>query len=51
MLEALAELGIDASDHVPHGLDDERIGRADVIVGAMGGVFGKCYVILYFFLF
>ncbi len=32
VLEALQELGIDASDHVPHLLDAERIGWADVIV-------------------
>jgi len=32
VLEALAEIGIDASDHVPHRLDDEVIDWADVIV-------------------
>ncbi len=32
VLEALRELGIDASDHVPHKLDDEAIEWADVIV-------------------
>ncbi|HSP73820.1 MAG TPA: arsenate reductase ArsC [Gaiellaceae bacterium] len=32
VLEALRELGIDASDHVPHRLDDEAIGWADVVV-------------------
>ena len=32
VLEVLRELGIDASDHVPHRLDDERIEWADVIV-------------------
>jgi len=32
VLEALQELGIDASDHVPHLLDAERIDWADVIV-------------------
>jgi arsenate reductase (thioredoxin) len=32
VLEALQELGIDASDHVPHLLDAERIGWADVVV-------------------
>jgi arsenate reductase len=31
-LEALAELGLDASDHVPAKLDDERIEWADVVV-------------------
>jgi arsenate reductase (thioredoxin) len=32
VLEALQEVGIDAADHVPHLLDGERIGWADVIV-------------------
>jgi arsenate reductase (thioredoxin) len=32
VLEALAELGIDASDHVPHKLDDEAVEWADVLV-------------------
>ena len=32
VLEALDELGLDASDHVPAKLDDERIDWADVIV-------------------
>jgi arsenate reductase (thioredoxin) len=32
VLDALEELGLDASDHVPAKLDDERIGWADVIV-------------------
>jgi protein-tyrosine-phosphatase len=32
VLEALEELGIDASDHVPAKLDDERIDWADVVV-------------------
>jgi arsenate reductase len=32
VLEALAEVGIDASDHVPARLDEERIGWADVVV-------------------
>jgi arsenate reductase (thioredoxin) len=32
VLDALREIGIDASDHVPHRLDDERIGWADVVV-------------------
>jgi arsenate reductase (thioredoxin) len=32
VLEALAELGIDASDHVPAKLDDEHIAWADVVV-------------------
>jgi arsenate reductase len=32
VLEALAELGIDASDHVPQKLDDEAVEWADVVV-------------------
>jgi arsenate reductase len=32
VLEALRELGIDASDHVPHTLDREAIDWADVVV-------------------
>jgi arsenate reductase len=32
VLEALQEIGIDASDHVPHRLDDEAIAWADVVV-------------------
>jgi arsenate reductase len=48
VLEALQELGIDASDHVPHRLDDERIGWADVIVAtcddACPVIPGKRYV-------
>ena len=48
VLEALAELGIDASDHVPDRLDDEAIGWADVIVAtcddACPVVPGKRYV-------
>jgi arsenate reductase (thioredoxin) len=32
VLEALEEIGIDASDHVPVKLDDERVQWADVIV-------------------
>ena len=48
VLEALAEVGIDASDHVPARLDDERIGWADVVVAtcddACPVVPGKRYV-------
>ena len=48
VLDALQELGIDASDHVPAKLDDERIGWADVIVAtcddACPVVPGKRYV-------
>jgi arsenate reductase (thioredoxin) len=32
VLEALAEVGIDASDHVPHELDDNDVAWADVVV-------------------
>lgn len=32
VLAALAELGIDASDHVPHKLDDDDVAWADVVV-------------------
>lgn len=32
VLEALAEIGIDASDHVPQRLDDEMVAWADVVV-------------------
>jgi protein-tyrosine-phosphatase len=48
VLEALAELGIDASDHIPAKLDDERIAWADVVVAtcddACPVVPGKRYV-------
>ena len=48
VLEALAEVGVDASDHVPAKLDDERIEWADVIVAtcddACPVVPGKRYV-------
>jgi arsenate reductase (thioredoxin) len=48
VLEALGELGIDASDHVPHKLDDEAIAWADVVVAtcddACPVVPGKRYV-------
>jgi arsenate reductase len=48
VLEAPEELNIDASDHVPAKLDDERIGWADVIVAtcddACPVVPGKRYV-------
>ena len=32
VLDVLAEVGIDASDHVPHKLDDDDIAWADVVV-------------------
>ena len=48
MLDALAELGIDASDHVPRRLDDEAVEWADVVVAtcddACPVVPGKRYV-------
>lgn len=34
VVEALTELGIDASDHRPQKLDDELVGWADVVVAA-----------------
>ena len=36
-VEALAELGIDASDHVPRKLDDELVEWADVVIAACDG--------------
>ena len=48
VVEALAEMGIDASDHVPRRLDDEAIAWADVVVAtcddACPVVPGKRYV-------
>jgi len=48
VLAALAELGVDASDHVPRRLDDEAIEWADVVVAtcddACPVVPGKRYV-------
>jgi arsenate reductase (thioredoxin) len=48
VLEALREIGIDASDHVPHKLDDEAIAWADVVVAtcddACPVVPGKRYI-------
>jgi arsenate reductase (thioredoxin) len=48
VLEALAELGIDASDHVPQRLDAELVAWADVVVAtcddACPVVPGKRYV-------
>ena len=48
VVEALRELGIDASDHVPRRLDDEAIAWADVVVAtcddACPVVPGKRYV-------
>jgi protein-tyrosine-phosphatase len=48
VLDALAEIGIDASDHVPQRLDDEHVRWADVVVAtcddACPVVPGKRYV-------
>ena len=48
VLEALTELGVDASDHVPRKLDDEAIQWADVVVAtcddACPVVPGKRYI-------
>lgn len=48
VLEALGEVGIDASDHVPTLLDDEHVAWADVVVAtcddACPVVPGKRYV-------
>ena len=37
VLAALAEIGVDASDHVPTKLDDELLAWADVVVAACDG--------------
>jgi protein-tyrosine-phosphatase len=48
VLEALAEIGIDASDHEPHKLDDADVAWADVVVAtcdeACPVIAGKRYV-------
>jgi arsenate reductase (thioredoxin) len=48
VIEALREIGVDASDHVPRRLDDEAIGWADVVVAicddACPVVPGKRYI-------
>ena len=48
VLEALAEVGIDASDHLPHKLDDEDVEWADVVVAtcddACPVISGKRYI-------
>jgi arsenate reductase (thioredoxin) len=48
VLEALREVGVDASDHVPRKLDDEAIAWADVVVAtcddACPVVPGKRYI-------
>lgn len=47
VLEALAEVGIDASDHIPRRLEDDLVAWADVVVAACDGacpvVAGKRY--------
>ena len=37
VVAALAEVGVDASDHVPRRLDDEAVAWADVVVAACDG--------------
>jgi arsenate reductase len=48
VVEALREVGLDASDHVPRALDDEAVGWADVVVAtcddACPVIPGKRYV-------
>ncbi|HET7758359.1 MAG TPA: arsenate reductase ArsC [Gaiellaceae bacterium] len=48
VLEVLSEIGIDASDHVPHKLDDDAVEWADVVVAtcddACPVVPGKRYI-------
>ena len=36
VLEALAEIGIDASDHVPKKLDPDAVARVDAVVSTCG---------------
>jgi protein-tyrosine-phosphatase len=38
VVEALRELGIDASDHVQRRLDDDDLAWADVVIAACDGV-------------
>jgi protein-tyrosine-phosphatase len=37
VVEVLRELGIDASDHVPHQLDEELLAWADIVVATCDG--------------
>jgi len=37
VVEALAEIGVDATDHVPRKLDDDAMEWADVVVAACDG--------------
>ena len=36
VLEALAEIGVDARDHVPNRLDPDEVARVDVVVSTCG---------------
>jgi len=36
VLEALRELGVDASDHVPRAIDMDEVGRVDAVVSTCG---------------
>jgi protein-tyrosine-phosphatase len=38
VVEALLEVGIDASEHAPHRLDDADLAWADVVIAACDGV-------------
>ena len=38
VVEALLEVGIDASDHIQHKLDDDDVAWADVVIAACSGV-------------
>ena len=38
VVEALFEVGIDASDHVQHKLDDDDVAWADIVIAACSGV-------------
>ena len=38
VVDALREVGIDASDHVPHAFDDADLDWADVVIAACDGV-------------
>ena len=47
VVDALRELGVDASDHIAHTLDDKDVAWADVVIAACDGacpvVHGKRY--------
>jgi arsenate reductase (thioredoxin) len=36
VVEALREIGIDASDHVPRAIDPDEVGRVDAVVSTCG---------------